>query len=109
MRKYMEKYIKEIEVRLNKKDKVTEYEINNMKDKILFFEHERLIHLLVTLFYCLFILTFLALSLLSYIFLIPFFIGIIFLIFYIRHYFFLENSVQYLYKLYDKYLENYKK
>jgi len=105
----MEDYIKEVEERLNKKAKIEKKEIDNMKDKILFFQHERLIHLLVTLFYCIFVFIFLALSLLSYIFLIPFFIGIIFLIFYIRHYFFLEKGVQYLYQLYDEFLRNDKK
>ncbi len=102
MRKYLQEYINELENDINEKKKFTKEEIENVKTKISFFQHERLIHLLVTLFYVIYVLVFLGLSLLSKIFLIIFFIGLIFLIFYIRHYFFLENAVQYLYKLYDK-------
>ena len=102
MRKYIENYIKELEDKINKKHKFSEKEIIILKDKINYFNHERLIHLLVTLFYVIFTFIFLGLGLLSSLFLIPFFIGIIFLVFYIRHYFFLENAVQYIYTLYDK-------
>jgi hypothetical protein len=49
---------------------------------------------------------FLAMGMISYVFLIPFFALIIFLIFYIFHYFFLENNVQYLYKIYDQVKES---
>lgn len=98
MKKYLEDYIKILE----NKDKIPEKELRFVETKIVWFQHERLIHLLVTLSYVLFTLIFMILSLVSYIFLIPFFIGIVFIIFYIRHYFFLEKGVQYLYKLYDK-------
>lgn len=73
-----------------------------LETKISFFQHERLIHLIVTIAFALFALIFMVLGMLSSYFLIIFFILIIFLIFYIIHYFFLENSVQYLYKIYDK-------
>ena len=102
MRRYMEDYIKDLEKKLNSNYKFTEKDKMILKDKINYFNHERLIHLLVTLFYAIFTFIFLALGTLSYLFLIPFFIGIIFLVFYIRHYFFLENMVQYIYTLYDK-------
>ena len=102
MRRYMEDYIKDLEKKLNSNYKFTEKDKMILKDKINYFNHERLIHLLVTLFYAIFTFIFLALGILSYLFLIPFFIGIIFLVFYIRHYFFLENRVQYIYTLYDK-------
>ncbi len=98
MREYLKEYIKELE----SKEKVTKEELKHIETKISWFEHERLIHLLVTITYVIFTLTFMVLALLSYIFLIPFFIGIIFLLFYIPYYFFLEKSTQYLYKLYDK-------
>ncbi len=104
MRAYLLEYIKELEANINKK--FTSKELENIRIKITFFQHERLIHLLVTLFYAIFTLTFLCLSLLSCIFLIPFFISIIFLLFYVRHYFFLEQNIQYLYKLYDKACKN---
>ena len=96
MKKYMYNYIEYVEA--NKK-KVNSEE---MLVKIEFFQHERLIHLLVTLFFALFALIFLALGMVSYIFLPIFAILLIFLICYIYHYFFLENRVQYLYKIYDK-------
>lgn len=99
MKKYLHEYINYLEQFNHKPNKD---EIEQIKTKISWFQHERLIHLLVTLFYVIFTLIFLALSLISYIFLIPFFIGLIFLIFYIKHYFFLENGIQYLYKIYDK-------
>lgn len=102
MKKYILNYLIEIETKLENNTKFTKEEISILKDKINYFNHERLIHLLVTLFFVIFTLIFLGFSLLSYIFLIPFFIGCIFLIFYIRHYFFLENAVQYMYKLYDQ-------
>ena len=95
MKKYLYNYI--------------DYVISNKKNiavgdilvKIQFFQHERLIHLIITLFYALLFLIFLVLITLSYIFVIPAGILIIFLIFYIVHYFVLENGVQSLYFLYD--------
>ena len=99
MKKYISEYLTKTE---NNLDHLSPSEINELKEKITYFNYERLIHLIVTFFFALFTLFFLALGLISYLFLIPFFIGIIFLLFYIPYYFFLENSVQYLYKLYDK-------
>ena len=88
--------------------KVTKSDLEELKDKIGFFQHERLIHLLVNLFFAVFALVFLAMGMISYIFLPIFFILLIFLVFYILHYFFLENHVQYLYKIYDKMQEKVK-
>lgn len=69
-----------------------------------FFQHERLIHLLVTLSFALF--TFIALGLAyaftSLPFLILTFLLLILLVPYIRHYYFLENGTQKLYKYYDQ-------
>lgn len=69
-----------------------------------FFQHERLIHLIVTV-------TFAVLSLMTLIFftttalfaaLLLFFLFMGLLIPYIRHYYILENGVQHLYELYDR-------
>lgn len=98
MRMYMNEYIKNIE----EKDNFSKDEVEELVLKIKFFQHERLIHLIVTFFFALFAIIFLALGMISYVFLIPFVLLIIFVIFYIFHYFYLENSVQYMYKLYDK-------
>ena len=96
MKKYMYDYIGFVE---NNKNKVSCEEI---LAKIMFFQHERLIHLIITIFYAILFLLFLVLITISYIFIIPSFILMIFLIFYLIHYFRLENGVQYLYVLYDE-------
>ncbi len=101
MNNYLYNYIKEIDELLKKK-KITEKDIDNHLVKINFFQHERLIHLLVTLFYALLFLLFLGLCLIHYIFAIIVAIIMVFLICYIIHYFHLENGVQYLYKQYDE-------
>ncbi len=101
MRKYLTNYLNEVE-KLLKKEKITKEELNNVITKIMFFQHERLIHLIVTLFFSLFAIIFMILGTLSYYFLIIFAILLVFVIFYICHYYFLEKKVQYLYTIYDK-------
>lgn len=101
MREYLNNYLKETEKLLAKKTILKE-DIEELKTKISFFQHERLIHLIVTLFFSLFALIFMILGVVSYYFLIIFAILIIFVICYIYHYYFLEKKVQYLYKVYDK-------
>ena len=101
MRKYLTNYLNEVE-KLLKKEKITKEELNNVITKIMFFQHERLIHLIVTLFFSLFAIIFMILGTLSYYFLIIFAILLVFVIFYIYHYYFLEKKVQYLYTIYDK-------
>ena len=101
MKKYLYDYIKEID-NLIKTKKVTKDIIENHLIKIGFFQHERLIHLIVTVFYAIIFLIFLALGFLSPIFFIITAIILILLICYIIHYFHLENGTQYLYKQYDQ-------
>ncbi len=100
MKKYLQEYIKEIDL-LIKDKKINDNIINNHLIKINFFQHERLIHLLVTLSYALFFLIMIVLTIY-----IPYFLPImvimtVILFLYVKHYFFLENGVQYLYKQYD--------
>lgn len=103
MKKYLKDYIKNI-------DELLERDVDN-KDvekhliKISFFQHERLIHLLVTLAYGLLAIISFTVSTISPLFVFIGIILVIFLIPYVLHYFFLENSVQYLYIQYDKLLE----
>ncbi len=104
MKKYIALYLEDIETKLQN-HKLTIKDIEIFKEKIIIFEHERLIHLLVTLFYALFTFIFFAFSLISPIFLIPFIFGIIFLLFYIPYYFYLEKKVQKMYYLYDEMLK----
>ena len=101
MKKYLYDYIKEIDNIINN-NKVTDVIISNHLIKINFFQHERLVHLLVTLFYAIIFLIFMALGFIHYLFFIIDAILFVFLICYIIHYFHLENGVQYLYKQYDK-------
>ena len=100
MKKYIQDYIKEIENKLKKE--ISKNDINELKDKINFFSHERIVHMFIMLYFLFTLIVFILLSMENTIFLIPTIIIIILNIFYILHYYFLENSVQYLYKLYDK-------
>ena len=101
MKKYLYDYIEYID-NIIKSNKVTDEIINEHLIKISFFQHERFIHLVVTLFYMILFLIFMGLGILHWSFLIIAFILLVFFIFYIIHYFRLENGVQYLYKQYDK-------
>ena len=105
MKEYLYDYIDEIEKLLKSENKITDEIIENHLIKIGFFQHERIIHLLVTLFYALIFLIFGALGLFHFLFRIITAILLIFLICYVIHYFNLENGVQYLYKQYDKMLK----
>ena len=98
MRKYLKEYINEANNYKNKKD------IDTLLIKISFFQHERLIHLLVTLFFSLFaiIFTFISYYTNYYLMYLIAFILYVIDIFYIIHYYTLENGVQKLYKIFDK-------
>lgn len=95
MRKYLNDTIKYFE---NCDD------LNLLMNRIKFFQHERLVHLLVTIFTGLVSIIFFI----SFIFFKNILIGILFIImmilfiFYIFHYYFLENGVQKLYFIYDE-------
>lgn len=101
MTKYINEYIEELENKLlNKKD--TKKDLDDLMVKIKFFQHERLIHLIVTMFFALFTIILIYFSFNNAAFSLIALALIVLLGFYIKHYYFLENSVQYLYKLYDK-------
>lgn len=102
MKKYIYDYIEKIDKLLEDNPKNIEKIREEHLIKISFFQHERLIHLLVTLFYCICMLIFMGLGVLFIGFFIIGIILMIFVLFYIIHYFRLENSVQYMYKQYDK-------
>ena len=106
MKEYMKEYIKDIDLKISKKYNFTKEDLAEHLLKIKLFQQERIIHLVITLTYVLF--TLLILYLTKYIFLLflIFFVLLIFDGFYIYHYFFLENSVQYMYKQYDKMKNN---
>ena len=54
MREYLGDYVKEVDKKIEEKN-ITEKDIENHLIKIEFFQHERLIHLLVTLAYGIFL------------------------------------------------------
>lgn len=101
MKKYLYDYIKEIDSKI-KTNKINDNTIKNHLIKIGFFQHERQIHLYVTLFYVIVFFMFSALGFLHYIFFSIAIILLVFTICYVIHYFNLENGVQYLYKQYDQ-------
>ena len=72
--------------------------------KISFYQHERLIHLLVTILVAIsaILFTFMGLLLNNTLLLIISIILFILFTFYILHYYFLENSIQKMYLYYDK-------
>lgn len=76
-----------------------------------FFQHERLIHLMVTLAFAIF--TFMSLGFLladfQIMLVILFVLLLVLLIPYISHYYLLENGVQYMYKQYDAMTEKLQK
>jgi len=102
MKKYLYDYIKYIDEALEDKNTDLKKLREEHLIKIKFFQHERLIHLIVTLFYVVFMIIFMSLSKLFVGYLIVGLILLIFVLFYVIHYFKLENGVQYLYKQYDK-------
>lgn len=73
-------------------------------DKISFYQHERLIHLIVTCLVAISAILFTLMGLLlnNYLLLIISIILFILFTFYIIHYYFLENSIQKMYLYYDK-------
>jgi UDP-N-acetylglucosamine:LPS N-acetylglucosamine transferase len=108
MKKSILDYVKEIETILKKKNiENIDEQIENHLIKIGFYQHERLIHLIVTMLFAL-------LSIISFLYtiettsiemIILTFMFIILLIPYIIHYYHLENNVQKLYVQYDKLVE----
>ena len=104
MKKYLNDYIDYVDKCIEEKKVNEEFKKEHLV-KIDFFKHERLIHLLVTLFYALYVFIALYFSIRYPAFLIIFFLFLIILLFYVIHYFRLENGVQYLYKEYDKICE----
>ncbi len=107
MKNEVKEYLSEVEIRLKDKNSVDEQFAADMLTRIGFYQHERLIHLIVTMtfaimtvisFYMLVTSYSLAALLLSLLFL-----GLV--IPYIAHYYFLENSTQKLYRLYYEALD----
>ena len=106
MKEYMKEYIKDIDDKINSNHKFNSDEIDDFLFKMELFQKERVIHLIITLTYVFFTILFLFITKYIFAMFIVFFILLIFDGFYVYHYFFLENSVQYMYKQYDKMKNN---
>ena len=110
MKKMISNYISYVEERINSK-KVDKLFVDDLLLKISFFQHERLIHFLVTMLVAIVTVILLVTSM----FIDNIFILLLILIFvcllipYILHYDFLENRVQYMYNLYDNLKDKIKK
>ena len=101
MREYISKYVKYVD-KVIEEDRYKDSFIDEHLQMSKYFQHERVIHLVITLFYALLTILFWGLSLISLIFIIIALALTIFLVCYIYHYFYLENHVQYMYKQYNK-------
>ena len=76
------------------------------KDKRAFMQHERIVHFLVTMMFALILAIFMIGTLLLNNFMLLVLVTIIIVLegFYIKHYYFLENTVQKMYRVYDEML-----
>ncbi len=107
MKKEIREYLSETEIRIKGKDRIDKAFLSQMLTRIGFYQHERLVHLIVTM-------TFAIMTVISFYMLVTKYslpallLSLLFLalvIPYIYHYYFLENSTQKLYKLYYEALQ----
>ena len=109
MTKYLKNYMFQTELRLKEcADKnALEAIFAEHRDKIAFMQHERLVHFLVTMMFAvvlsIFTCTFIFCEDIAILLLVA--IIIVLLGFYIKHYYFLENTVQKMYVIYDEMLK----
>ena len=105
MTEYLKNYIKYIQEKLEKcSDSAGLDEIMaEHKDKIAFMQHERIVHFLVTMMFALILAIFMGIEIFTEnpAILLLVTIIIVLLGFYIKHYYFLENTVQKMYRVYD--------
>ena len=103
MKQKLEDYIKELEEKIEKKN-IKKGLSEEVLTKIHFFQHERLVHLIVTFFVgvssILFLLGFISFENIAL--LLLFILTLLLFIPYIFHYYTLENGTQKLYDLYFK-------
>ncbi|MBQ7308073.1 MAG: hypothetical protein IJW82_06070 [Clostridia bacterium] len=101
-------YVKDIDEKLQNLKDVKDIDglIKEHLIQISFFQHERLVHLFVMLAFVFLCLTTIIVSITqtSLVFSLISLILLVVLVFYILHYFLLENKVQYMYTQYDKML-----
>lgn len=106
MTKQIKDYLEHLRLFLDGEHSREEYaeELSRLHVRIGFFSHERLVHLLVMLAFAVFFLMTLFMALINgsagiYVLAVLF---LVLLVPYIKHYYFLENSVQKMYLIYNK-------
>lgn len=111
MTEYLKAYMKTVAERLEKCSDSRELDkiFAEHKDKIAFMQHERIVHFLVTMMFALILVIFISALLFTENIAILALVTIILILlgFYIKHYYFLENTVQKMYRTYDEILEKY--
>ncbi|MBP5579379.1 MAG: hypothetical protein J6X56_07895 [Ruminococcus sp.] len=112
MTEYLTSYMKYIQEKLdNCNDSELDDIMSEHLDKIAFMQHERIVHFLVTMLFSIILAVFIAVLVFTPN--IPVLILVtmilVLLIFYIKHYYFLENTVQKMYRVYDSILEKQRK
>ena len=113
MTEYLTNYMKYVQDRLEKCSDSAELDeiMAEHMDKIAFMQHERIVHFLVTMMFALILAIFIAVlvftSNIPVLLLVT--MILVLLLFYIKHYYFLENTVQKMYRVYDGILEKQKK
>lgn len=109
MKKRILAYVKRIDAALNENDPGGTWEelLQEHLTQIAFFQHERLIHLLVTLTFAILAVATILVELISEYtpLLILFALLLVLLVPYIKHYYLLENKTQYMYEQYDEMLK----
>lgn len=108
MTKYLKDYIEYIEKRLSQcgcSSQINEI-LREHKDKIAFMQHERIVHFLVTMMFALILVMFIIGFLVTEQIMLSLLIVMILALLaaYIKHYYFLENTVQEMYRIYDRIL-----
>lgn len=100
MKKQLYGYIEKVQNQLKQSENLEELK-ESMKTNIGFFQHERLVHLIVTMTFAIMTVLSLAMSM-QQLYLLPLFVLILALtVPYVFHYYFLENGVQKLQRLYN--------
>ncbi len=112
MTEYLKNYMNYIDQRLVQAASQAELDeiMREHKDKIAFMQHERIVHFLVTMMFALVLAIFIIGLLMTQNILLTILITIIIVLlgFYIKHYYFLENTVQEMYRVYDRILSKMK-
>ncbi len=109
MKKRILAYRRSVDGLLAREDPATDWEtvLKRHLDQIAFFQHERLVHLIVTALVAVLCMLCVGIAFIAKFFfmLLPALLLLVLLVFYIAHYYLLENEVQKMYGQYDRILE----